>query len=115
MNDPCAPNAIMQVLTPEPTTEELITGEELFARGDIGRCELVEGKIVMKSPTGGPHGDIEVNIAAQLWIFVRPRKLGRVRGGEPGIYTHRNPDTVRASDVLFISKERAQKLKPSGY
>lgn len=105
----------MQVLTPEPTTTEPITGEELLALGDIGRSELVEGKIVLKSPTGGPHGGIEFNIGYELGEFVRPRKLGRVRVGEVGIYTHRNPDTVRAPDVLFISKERAKKLKPMGY
>ncbi len=36
--------------------------------------------------------------------------------GEVGIYTHRNPDTVRAADVAFISNERyAERKQPSGF
>jgi hypothetical protein len=31
--------------------------------------------------------------------------------GEVGIYTRRNPDTVRGADVVFISKERL--LRPT--
>jgi Uma2 family endonuclease len=32
-----------------------------------------------------------------------------------GIYTRRNPDTVRGADALFISKERAANIKSKGY
>jgi Uma2 family endonuclease len=96
------------------TTEtKLITGEELAAMGDIGPCELIEGRIVPMTPTGGEHGRIEVNIGAELLAYVRSHKLGQVLAGEVGIYTHRNPDTVRGADVLFISNERyAQKTSP---
>src|SRR5258708_1924002 len=95
--------------------EQLVTGEELFAMGDIGRCELVEGRIVNISPTGGEHGDLENNVAHYLTIFVKPQKMGRVRSGEVGIYTHRNPDTVRAADVLYISNERLANLKSRSF
>ena len=95
--------------------EELVTGEELQAMGNIGRCELVEGRIVMHSPTGGSHGSIELNFGEALRAFVRPRKLGIVKVGEVGIYTHRRPDTVRGADVLFISNERHAQLTSSGY
>jgi Uma2 family endonuclease len=105
----------MAVQLAEGRTTKAITGDELLALGDIGRCELVEGKIVMLSPTGGPQGGIEVNFAVALATFVRPRNLGLVRSGEVGIYTHRDPDTVRGADVLYISKERAAKLNPAGY
>jgi Uma2 family endonuclease len=92
-----------------------ITGEELFQMGDIGRSELVKGEIVRMSPTGHPHADYEGNFYAALREFVKRNKLGRVFVGEVGIYTHRDPDTVRAADVAFVSKERMSKAKPQGY
>lgn len=99
----------------ETTELKLITGEELLAMGDIGRSELVEGKIVNMSPTGGEHGTIEANFGHELMIFVKPRKLGLVRTGEVGIYTRRGPDTVRGADVLYISNERAAQIKSRGF
>ncbi len=102
------------IRTVAPTTR-LITGEELLAMGDIGRCELVEGRIVMLSPVGYPHGIIEGNFFAALREFVASRKLGVVMVGETGIYTRRKPDTVRGADVLFVSNERFAKAKSKGF
>ncbi|MBI4771840.1 MAG: Uma2 family endonuclease [Chloroflexi bacterium] len=99
-----------------PPTETLVTGEELLAMGDMGACELVEGRIVMMSPTGFEHGDYEANFAESLKTSVRHRQLGKVVSGEVGIYTRRNPDTVRGADVAFISNEQhAQRKKITGY
>ncbi len=36
----------------ETIDQELLTGEQLARLGDIGPCELVEGRIVRTSPTG---------------------------------------------------------------
>jgi Uma2 family endonuclease len=93
----------------------ILTGEELFALGDIGPTELVKGEIVPTSPTGHPHGEIETTIASLLWNHVRKAKSGRVMSGEVGIYTGRNPDTVRAADVAFISNERMAQVKSRSY
>lgn len=76
---------------------------------DVGRSELVRGRIVCADPTCPEHGRIEVSFAAELRAFVRPRKLGEVLVGEVGIYTGRSPDTVRGADVLFISTERLER------
>jgi Uma2 family endonuclease len=92
--------------------EAPITGEELLALGDIGRCELIDGRIVMMSPTGGSHGEIEITLGAALKTFVKAHQLGRVLGGEVGIYTQRNPDRVRGADVAFISRQRAARIPP---
>ncbi|MBV7336028.1 Uma2 family endonuclease [Chloroflexi bacterium TSY] len=73
---------------------KLITGDELYAMGDIGRTELIKGRIVQLVPTGRTHGYLEVTIAAELFNFVKSHKLGRVLGGEVGIFTGRNPDSV---------------------
>ena len=93
----------------------LVTGEELFAMGDVGPCELVEGVIVKMSPTGEPHGIVEGKFYSTLAEFVRKKKLGRVSVGEVGIYVKRNPDTVRGADVVFISNERIAQRGASGF
>ncbi|MCS7289363.1 MAG: Uma2 family endonuclease [Roseiflexus sp.] len=97
----------MTTSAPE-TSERLITGSELAAMGNIGRCELVEGRIIPMSPTGseGMHGFVEAALGAALLDYVRRCKIGRVGVGEVGVYTRRNPDTVRGMDVFFISNER---------
>ncbi|MBI3359656.1 MAG: Uma2 family endonuclease [Chloroflexi bacterium] len=106
----------MAVELAPPQTEVLVTGEELLVMGDIGSCELVEGRIVRMSPTGFEHGGYEVNFAELLKGFVKQRKLGKVVSGEVGVYTRRKPDTVRGVDVAFISHERlAQRKKKRGY
>ncbi len=95
--------------------KKLVTGAELYAMGDIGPSELVRGEVIRHMPTGHPHGFFESLIAFFLTLFVREYKLGRVLTGEVGIYTQRNPDTVRAADVAFISHERLGQAKPEGY
>ena len=108
-------------ITPSPvkissdSPPSLITGEELAAMGDIGRTELVKGEIIHLMPTGHPHGFYEVNLATFLNVFVRTHKLGRVLGGEVGIYTHRQPDTVRGADVAFISHERLAQVQSKSF
>ena len=89
--------------------EELITGEELYAMGDIGPCELIDGRIVHMSPTGDEHGAIEFNLGSELRAFVRQHNLGRVTGGEVGIYIRRRPDRIRGADIAFISADRLAK------
>ena len=94
-----------------PTDARPITGEELAELPNHGPCELVLGRIVPMSPTGGEHGRVEANICEALRSFVRPRKLGKVLVGEVGIFTQRGPDTVRGADVAFISNERYERLE----
>jgi Uma2 family endonuclease len=88
------------------TATPLITGEELLAMGDMGPCELIDGRIVPMSPTGGRHGIIEFRLSSAIGIFVEQHHLGWVMTGEVGIYTRRNPDRVRGADIAFLSRER---------
>ncbi len=83
--------------------------------GDIGRAELLKGEIIYMSPTGYLHGFIEVNFSSLLRAFADKHKLGRVLGGEVGIYTARNPDTVRGADVAFISNKRLAQAKSKSF
>lgn len=89
--------------------KKLFTGKELLEMGGIGPCELIEGRIVKMSPTKGVHDKLESRLDRRLGIFVEEKDLGEVFVGETGIYTKRNPDTVRAADIMFISHERLEK------
>lgn len=100
---------------PSVIDSKLITGEELLEMGDIGPCELIEGRIVPMSPAGAKHGRIELKLARLLEDFVETKNLGWVMTGEVGIFTRRHPDNVRGADVLFISKERLDKVPERGF
>jgi len=107
----------VQELAPPVEIEKpaFITGQELLEMGDIGPCELVEGRIEKMSPVKMPHGKHEMRFARYLGNFVEEHHLGEVNGGEVGIYTRRNPDTVRGADLLFISHARLAKTTPGGF
>lgn len=105
-----------QLMSPQVVMHAaLITGEELFKMGDLGRTELVKGEIVYMSPTGYRHGDVESELSFVLRSFVRQGKLGHIFVGEVGIYTGRNPDTVRAADAAFVSHQRMAQVKSRSY
>jgi Uma2 family endonuclease len=92
-----------------------ITGDELLAMGDIGPCELIEGRIVPMVPTGSEHGVIESNLSRHLGNFVADKKLGKVMNGEVGIFTRRRPDSVRGADIAFVSRERLADRPTKGF
>ena len=62
-------------------TAPMITGEELIEMGDMGPCELIDGRIVPLSPTGGRHGFIELQLGAALRDFVQEHNAGWVMTG----------------------------------
>ena len=105
----------MAVQAASKTIETLLTGEDLAAMGDIGPSELLEGRLVYMSPTLPKHGKLEYRFAAALGEAVEGSKSGEIQVGEVGIYTRRNPDTVRGADVLFISHERLARATPGRF
>lgn len=96
-------------------SQQSITGDELFTMHDVGWAELVEGEVIQQMPTGFLHGKIEFLIGILLGLFVRQHQLGIVFGGETGIYTRRNPDTVRGVDAAYISHERLAQSTSNSY
>lgn len=104
----------MAILAPETETK-LISGDELWQMGDIGPCELIDGRIVMMSPTGGEHGSLETNLTIELGLFVRQKKLGYIATGEVGIYIQHKPDRIRAADIAFLSHQQLPNGLPKGY
>lgn len=86
----------------------LMTADELFRLPDGGmRHELVRGELHTMAPPGGEHGEISVLLSASLLSHVRANHLGRVYA-ETGFLLATDPDTVRASDVAFVSRDRPQ-------
>ena len=94
---------------------KLLTGEELLAMGDIGPCELIDGRIVRMNPIGRSHAYVAANLSMMLNQFVRQHKLGQVLVGEIGIFIQRGPDRIRAADIAFVSTERLAQTTESGY
>ena len=106
----------MEPATATRETPRPLTGDELMRMPQLDPCELVAGRVVPMTPTNPTHGRIEANVAAALKHFVRTQNLGVVMAGEVGVFTTRNPDTVRAPDVLFLSHERdARRVRRQGF
>ncbi len=84
-----------------------MTAEELFWLPDDGlRHELIKGELLTMSPSGESHGLVSAMIAHLLLRFVVDNNLGIVYGAETGFQLEKDPDTVLAPDVTFISRER---------
>ena len=79
------------------------------------RCELVRGELLKMAPAGARHGRIANTISFIITAYTRQRDLGAVFAAETGFIIRRNPDTVRAPDVAFVSNERLQGEVPAGY
>lgn len=88
-------------------THHITTAEQLLnAPSDLGWCELVRGELIMVSPAKGRHGLIAVRITHALVSFLETKELGQVFDSSTGFFLARDPDTVRAPDVSFVTKER---------
>ena len=92
-------------------TKTLMTAEELYrhTEDEAKKWEIYRGELIRVSPSGGRHGELTINIGYKLKEFVKARKLGIVCGAETGFILSRNPDTVRAPDVSFVSSARIPK------
>lgn len=91
--------------------EKLYTAEELLRLPDDGmRHELVKGELREMPPAGNEHGYLALRIASRLERHVDANKLGRVYAAETGFKIASDPDTVRAPDAAFVSRERVEKV-----
>jgi Uma2 family endonuclease len=99
------------------TRTQPVTAEELLRKPDDGyRYELVKGELRKMVPAGSEHGYVAYRIALLLGQHVEEHKLGRVYAAETGFRISSNPDTVRAPDAAFVSRERVEKAgRVEGY
>lgn len=88
-----------------------VTADELLRMPDDGfRYELIRGELKQMTPAGGRHGRVAMNVALSLGNHVRAHDIGTVYAAETGFRLAADPDTVRAPDVAFVRKERADAL-----
>jgi Uma2 family endonuclease len=88
------------------TETKLLTADELLAMGDIGRCELIYGELVVMSPAGYDHGVVAARFGRYLGEFVEDKGLGVALAAETGFLIEEDPDLVRAPDASFVRKSR---------
>jgi Uma2 family endonuclease len=94
----------------------ITTADALYRAGDVGRCELVRGELVMMSPTNPRHSQITLRIGQLLLNYVDANpKQGTVHGGDPGFVIETDPDTVRAPDVAFVKRGGAAFQPEKGF
>lgn len=93
------------------TVAQSMTAEELFRMPADGmRHELVRGELITMPPAGFEHGTVTVNIAMPLHNHVKQHQQGIIVAAETGFVIERGPDTVRAPDIGFVSKERLSRI-----
>lgn len=81
--------------------------EKFQAQYPNHRMELVQGKIVIMSPSGYEADEVAATVVGELYRWVKPRKLGRVAASSAGF---RLPNSdVRAPDASFILAERLRR------
>ena len=86
----------------------LLTADDLLRLSGQGvRGELIRGVLCETTPAGQEHGEIVVNLAAELRNFVKPRRLGRLTASDAGVQLEWDPDTVREPDIAFFASETA--------
>lgn len=85
------------------------TADELWKLPDDGkRQELVRGQLRVMTPAGAEHGRVTATVGILLGAHVRGTGSGVTFGAETGFVLQRSPDTVRAPDAAFVSKEHAE-------
>jgi Uma2 family endonuclease len=84
------------------------SAEDLWNLPDDGmRHELVEGRLRTMTPAGAEHGRVASTANVLLGVHVRSTRTGVTFGAETGFVLASDPDTVRAPDAAFVSKEHA--------
>ena len=94
-----------------------VDADELFRMPDDGqRHELVRGELRTMTPAGSSHGNVGMRLGWSLVTHVEGAEQGEVFNADTGFRLASEPDTVRAPDVAFVSRERigAGRL-PEGY
>ncbi len=70
---------------------------------------------MVREPPGTRHGVVAARLGYVLSDFVQRRGLGVVAAQDTGFKIARDPDTVRAPDVAFVSRPRSDQIPTRGY
>ena len=88
------------------TAQQLVTAEQLLAKPELRRCELVNGEAQPMAASGYWHGRIAANLLTRLLPYVEKEGVGGVSVAEAGFLLSRDPDTVRVPDFAFVRAGR---------
>lgn len=107
----------MDTLAPWAEPVLMTAGELLQLPEDGWRYELVEGRLVRMSPTGGRHGQVAAELLLAVGQFTREHDLGALFAAETGFWISapEEPDTVLAPDLALVRAERELRPVPEGY
>ena len=93
------------------TRTQGMTAEDLMRMPNDGfRYELVRGQLKKMAPARHRHGKIALRLGWRLAQHVESNNLGVAFAAETGFLLSSNPDTVRAPDVGFVSRRRAEEV-----
>jgi Uma2 family endonuclease len=85
------------------STETLLTAADLWRMSEsLTRRELIRGTLRETVPPGALHASIAVKLSMYLCLWALQQKAGSVGVGA-GFVLARNPDTVRAPDIAYVS------------
>lgn len=93
-----------------------MTAEELERFDLPGKStELVRGRLIVRELPSAYHGHVAAKLLFLLGQHVYGRDLGWLFSQDTGFKIESDPDTVRAPDVAFVSKERQPAIPRRGY
>lgn len=98
-----------------PDIQRPYSAEELLRFPASLRYELIKGQLRPMAPTGDFHGSFTYDLGFEIGAFVRQNNLGRCFAAETGFLLRRDPDTVKAPDFAFISRERLTFPRTAGF
>lgn len=94
----------------------VLTAEDLLRFREPGKtAELVRGVLIVREPPGTSHGARSNRLAYRVTEFVERQGLGRVFAQDTGFKIERDPDTVRAPDLAFVTRDRLAQIPEEGY
>ena len=106
------------------TASDGMTAEQVVGYTVPGkRVELVRGQLVVREPASFRHGDVGLRLGIALGMHLAQEqqangwatKRGRLATLDPGFTLARNPDTVRAPDLAYVSRERHPNRMPDAF
>ncbi|MGF1521951.1 MAG: Uma2 family endonuclease [Leptolyngbyaceae cyanobacterium] len=90
------------------------TDLEKFQAQHPDHClELVDGKVIIMSPSGYESDEVAAETVRLLGNWVRPRRLGRVAASSAGFRLPNTTHDVRAPDASFVRAERLRRSPQS--
>lgn len=95
------------------TVKSGATREDLYAVPDNGKAELVNGELVLMSPTGGIPGFAGDEIFFSLRGYVRMTRFGRAVGDNKGFLTHLpNRKSFSPDAAFYLGPPASMKFFP---